>query len=117
MRLMVQALLAERFGLTVHYETQEVPLFALTLVKAGKPGPKIRLHSQGPACDAEVGPEVYPPKCDVYMMMRRQDRSNQLGSRNTTMELIAGSLSGPGSLGRPVVDRTGITERVDFTLE
>src|SRR5579863_8342925 len=38
MRLMMQSLLAERFKLKVHFETKELPLFALTLVKPGTPG-------------------------------------------------------------------------------
>ena len=33
MRLMMQALLAERFQLAVHFETPEVPVLAMTLVK------------------------------------------------------------------------------------
>ena len=31
MRLMMQALLAERFQLTIHFETHEVPVLAMTL--------------------------------------------------------------------------------------
>lgn len=117
MRLMMQSLLAERFGLKVHWETQDVPLLALTLVKPDKWGPKLRRHEDGPACDSAAGPEVFPNVCDVYAMTMRPDKGNQLGSRNTTLALIAGALSGPGKLGRPVVDRTGIGGRVDFTLE
>jgi hypothetical protein len=52
MRLMMQALLADRFKLEAHFETKEVPVFALTLVKAGKLGPKLVLHADGPACDS-----------------------------------------------------------------
>jgi uncharacterized protein (TIGR03435 family) len=40
-----------------------------------------------------------------------------LGSRNTTMKLIADSLSSVDRLGRPVVDQTGLTGRFDFTLQ
>jgi beta-lactamase regulating signal transducer with metallopeptidase domain len=50
MRLMMQSLLADRFKLKVHFESQEVPVFALTLVKPGKLGPKLRPHSEGPPC-------------------------------------------------------------------
>ena len=39
MRLMMQDLLADRFKLAVHFETQEVPVLALVPVKAGKLGP------------------------------------------------------------------------------
>ena len=40
-----------------------------------------------------------------------------LGSRNTTMDLLAHSLNNIGRLGRPVVDRTELNGRFDFTME
>src|SRR5438045_115364 len=50
-RLMMQSLLAERFKLVLHFETQEAPVFALTLAKPGKLGPKLRPHADGPPCE------------------------------------------------------------------
>jgi hypothetical protein len=50
MRLMMQSLLADRFKLRLHFATKEVPVLALTLVKPGKLGPKLRPHSEGPPC-------------------------------------------------------------------
>jgi bla regulator protein blaR1 len=38
MRLMMQSLLAERFHLAVHYKRQEMPVYALTLIKPGTRG-------------------------------------------------------------------------------
>jgi uncharacterized protein (TIGR03435 family) len=38
-------------------------------------------------------------------------------SRNTTLELMAGGLCGISRLDRPMVDRTGLEGRYDFTLE
>ena len=52
MRLMMQSLLAERFHLAVHYETQETAVMALRMVKAGKMGPNLRPHSEDPPCEA-----------------------------------------------------------------
>jgi uncharacterized protein (TIGR03435 family) len=46
MRLMMQSLLAGRFKLAVHFETKEEPVYALTLVKSGKTGPKLRPHAE-----------------------------------------------------------------------
>lgn len=73
-RLMMQSLLAERFKLAVHFETKELPVLALTQVKAGKLGPKLLPHSQGPPSPECKGldlgviwdprKEVYPPTCD-----------------------------------------------------
>lgn len=39
MRLMMQSLLKERFGLIVHYETRDTPVFEMSLVEPGKLGP------------------------------------------------------------------------------
>lgn len=126
-RLMMQDLLADRFKLAIHFETRTVPVFALTLAKPGKTGPNFRPHSEGPPCDPAVDhsatntatakPDVYPRECEVYVLSRRTDHI-MAGSRNTTMELIAASLSSfPGGLNRPVVDRTGLTGRYDFKVE
>ena len=38
-----------------------------------------------------------------------------VGSRDTTMALLAQSIG--GKAGRPVVDRTGITARIDYRIE
>jgi uncharacterized protein (TIGR03435 family) len=88
MRLMMQALLADRFKLTVHYESKESPVYALTLVKAGKLGPKLIRHEQGPACDAPPSPSIFPPAC-YGAPTRRGPMGMQMGSRDTTMPLLA----------------------------
>ena len=124
MRLMMQSLLAERFKLTVHFETKVVPVLAMVLAKPGKTGPKLRPHSEGVPCEATPATneaaardkQVFPPVCDTYEMMRSAKLS-RMGSRNTTLELLAGALGGPGKLDRPVVDRTGLSGRFDFSLE
>ena len=117
MRLMMQSLLAERFKLAVHFETQEAPLLVLTVIKPGKLGPKLKPHSEGPPCDSAPPGDVFPPQCDVFALTARQGQPYIAGSRNSTMALIAGALPGLGRLPRPVVDRTGLTGRFDFTLE
>jgi uncharacterized protein (TIGR03435 family) len=95
MRLMMQSLLAERFGLKVHFEERTFPAFALELVNPGRTGPKLRPHSEGVPCDETPAKvdflKLFPPVCDSlsYFMM-----SN-----------------------RPMVDRTGLEGRYDFTVE
>ena len=49
--------------------------------------------------------------------MMRPNAAARAGSRNTTLDLLANSLPGLGNLERPVVDRTGLSGRFDFTLE
>jgi uncharacterized protein (TIGR03435 family) len=127
MRLMMQSLLADRFRLAVHFQTREVPVFALVLEKPGRTGPKLRPHSDGPPCDVHMpGPApgnsanmdgVFPRVCDAFIKIPVANHEMLLGSRNTTMKLIADSLSSVDRLGRPVVDQTGLTGRFDFTLQ
>jgi bla regulator protein BlaR1 len=126
MRLMMQSLLAERFQLAVHFETHETPVLAMTLAKPGKTGPGLRPHAEGPSCDAPPSPEIYPPACDIFgwkFSADIQPSSSPLllprtgGGRNTTTALIAWNLPNMGNLDRPVIDRTGLTGRFDFTIK
>jgi len=116
MRLMMQSLLAERFQLKVHSETPMTPVLAMVLVKPDKTGPKLRPHSEGVPCEAS-GVSMFPPVCDVYMMEMPPNAGARAGSRNTTLELLAGALRGIGRLDRPVVDQTGLSGRFDFSIE
>jgi uncharacterized protein (TIGR03435 family) len=126
MRLMMQTLLADRFRLAVHFETQETAVMALKLVKPGKTGPKLLAHSQGPACEdlaapapqsrAGDSPGPYPERCYVQELIMNGHQL-RAGSRNTTMEELAGALSGLGRMDRPFVDQTGIGGRIDYEME
>lgn len=132
-RLMVQSLLADRFKLAAHFETREGAVLALTLVKAGKLGPKLISHADGRACGDpaapigsvpaglvggkdDAGPENFPPMCDSFALIRRPNGTRLAGYRNATMDQLTGSLSGVLGLGRTLVDRTGLSGRFDFTL-
>ena len=117
MRLMMQSLLADRFGLKIHFETQQVSVLALTPIKPGKLGPSLKPHAEGPACDAAPDPSVFPGECDVVALLRTPDGKNRFGSRNTTLPLIAGAITGLAQLGRPLIDGTGLTGHFDFQLE
>ena len=125
MRLMMQSLMAERFKLAVHFETHVVPVLAMVLAKPGQTGPKLRPHSEGVPCEAtpptDQSPSrnaaVFPPVCEVYMAENYPNALARFGSRNTTLAVLAGALSGIGRLDRPVVDQTGLTGRFDFSIE
>jgi bla regulator protein BlaR1 len=126
MRLMMQSLLAERFHLAVHYQRQEMPVYALTLIKPGTWGPKLIRHADGPPCDL-TGPQnpatgmsdpsagVFPARCESQTSVPGKNGRIVHGTRNTTMAVLAGFLARTG--GRPVLDRTGITDRIDYRLE
>jgi uncharacterized protein (TIGR03435 family) len=115
-RLMMQSLLAERFQLAVHFETQQTAVFALTLVKPGKLGPKLRPHSEGPPCE-NAPATAFPPKCYVQMATMK-GRETHAGSRATTMDQFAEAIPGSGTgIDRTVVDQTGIAGEVDYEYE
>jgi len=90
----LRALLAERFQLTIRHESKEMPVYALTV---GKNGHKLKEST------AEEGRQ-----------MMRGGRG-QLIAENATMQLLLVNLA--GITGRPVLDRTGLTGRYNFTLE
>jgi bla regulator protein blaR1 len=132
MRLMMQSLLADRFKLKVHFETKEAPVLALTLVKPGKLGPKLRPHSEGPPCpdsfemikpftpiQAPKPGVVWPPQCGSSQLGTSDGTWN--GARNTTMGFLADDIydlaSRGGELDKPVVDQTGLEGRFDFILQ
>lgn len=120
-RLMMQALLANRFGLKLHFEQKELPVLAMLLVKPGKPGPRLVPHDQGQACDEQPKPDTFPSQCYSYSAKPEKDGMWLTGSRATSMDLIGnfiGTLAGSsGEIGRRVVNQTGLTGLWDFTIE
>jgi bla regulator protein blaR1 len=135
MRLMMQSLLADRFKLKVHFETKEVPALALVLVKPGQLGPKLLPHAEGPACpdsfemDKPFTPippptkagVVFPSQCGTSAQVLAISGGTWVGSRNTTMGLVASDVYSLGSLGgeldKPVVDQTGLAGMFDYIME
>jgi bla regulator protein BlaR1 len=131
MRLMMQSLLAERFKLAIHFETHVVPVFALTLVKPGKTGPKLHPHSAGPPCPdsyalptpAEItsSKAVFPPVCGAALSWGKPNAMWLVGGRNITLAYLASSIFSygrmAGDVDKPVVDQTGLKGTFDFTIE
>jgi uncharacterized protein (TIGR03435 family) len=129
-RLMVQALLADRFKLSYHYETRQVPVFAMVLIKSGKLGPQIRPHIDDPPCDPKsvaivqsgaAQPTIaggFPLTCGggAFLQPAAPDRI-RMGGRNIPMAVIANILPPRGGVDRPVVDKTGLGGTYDFILE
>jgi uncharacterized protein (TIGR03435 family) len=126
-RLMMQSLLADRFKLAVHFETKDTPVLLMALDKAGKLGPRIRAHSEGPSCDTKLNmpsdrssPSVPPggflPFCGGVIMIPGSNHTVLLGARDVDMEHIASYLPILESGGRPVVNRTDLTGTFDFSI-
>ena len=124
MRLMMQSLLAERFGMKVHHEMRELPVYAMVLVKAGKLGPMLKAHAaDDPACSKMKIPEAvagaFPSGCGVTASIPATHAGYMaVGGYNMTMDAGATALGGSGDVtDRPVVDKTGLTGKFDFTVE
>ena len=123
MRLMMQSLLAERFHMQVHREKREVPVYALVMVKPGKTGANLKPHAaDDPECLKMKLPSPiaggYPVQCGAAASIgARTPGDVAAGGYNVSMDTVAVSLAGVGSLDRPVVDETGLTGKFDFTIE
>jgi bla regulator protein blaR1 len=125
-RLMVQSLLADRFGWAMHFEDRQVPVLAMTLVKPGITGHKLRPHSEGPPCDvpsqspdsAKKDPSpVWPPVCHTMIVRPVPGKGIEAGFRDATMGQLAANLTFMNSSGRPVVDRTDLGGSFDLILQ
>lgn len=124
-RLMVQSLLAERFQLASHFETRDAPVYELRLSKPDHLGPKLIRHADGPPCDKPGNPPGdglpgFPGDCHSLAAIDKPGTTLiMVGSRDVSMDVLAGGLSMlmASGLGRPVIDKTGLEGRFDFTLE
>lgn len=106
---MLQTLLADRFGLRMHKETRELPVYALLIAKNGP-----RLEPPRDDCfDPTAG--VPPPASDARPCGGFANSPNQMLGARVTMGRLAAALS--RRLRRPVVDKTGLGGVYNITLE
>ena len=128
-RLMVRALLGERFKLALRNEKREIPVSALVLASPAKTGPQLRIHSHDDDCprntdaNAPATPTLptvsggYPLFCGgIFGMPPVKTADQRIAARDITMDLLASSLP-VNETNRPFVDRTGLQGTVDFMLE
>ena len=100
MRLMLRALLTERFALVLRREGREMPLYALRMADAPR-GSRARLTKAAENCAA--------PPCSVRFA------PGVLSARGVTMPMLASELS--MWVDRIVSDRTGVEGTFDVDLE
>jgi uncharacterized protein (TIGR03435 family) len=130
MRRMMQSLLADRFELSVHTETRQLPVFALTQLRDGKFGPQLQPHSESIPCstlpDAPASGAAsqatiaggLPKTCGgIGGLTPSVPGRSRIGARNVTMEFIAMNMASIGRLDRAVVNETGLSGTFDFILE
>jgi uncharacterized protein (TIGR03435 family) len=142
LRLMMQSLLADRFKLALHHQTQQAPVFALVLSKEGKTGPQLQPHAEDGSCATAAATANKPPAsgtpppaplsppsstsglqlppivCGTVFGLSPASTPGRLrvGGKNVTMAQLAKQLPVRG-LDRPVLDNTGLSGTFDFSLE
>lgn len=134
MRLMMQSLLADRFHLVIHRELRDVNEYAAVLIKPGVLGSHLQPHPADQPCspiyvapkdgDPKPAPDPhafaggFPLRCRTFGRgPATEPYFKTEGARDLPMEIIVGTFSGLGNLGRPVVDHTGLTGTYDWYIE
>jgi len=104
---MLQAILADRFKLVIHRENKDMPLYTLVVAKGGS-----KLKESKPQDSAQVPTSG------------RGGRGRGLGLMGDGGPIVAQVVAVPDLarllstiLGRPVLDKTGLAGKYDFTLQ
>jgi uncharacterized protein (TIGR03435 family) len=146
-KIMLQNLLKERFQLAFHFETKVIPVYELVVGKNGPklkesldqsdpaavpsatppsdgaatantppplspPDPSIKVGKDGMP---EFPPGMQRPGIRMMATMSPTGFRVRLNAQRQTMAQLADSLS--NQVDRPVLDRTGLASRYDFTLD
>lgn len=99
-RTMFQQILTDRFKMVAHHETRELPIYVLTVAKGGS-----KLKASAPDDSAATTP-------------RRRSLMGRPGGITATgvqLSMLIPLLS--RQLGRPIIDKTGLTGNYDYTLD
>jgi bla regulator protein BlaR1 len=112
-RLMLQALLADRFKLKVHHETKDLPTYNLVVAESGtKLQPATPRDANN---DGIKGPDGQIKGTRRMMMQMGGTQATGLAAQATPIADLAWLLS--QQLGTPVVDKTGLTGSYAFNLQ
>jgi uncharacterized protein (TIGR03435 family) len=112
-RRMLQALLAERFGLTLHRQTTQLGVYVLAVANNGP-----ELHEAKPGDTYSNGlkdPDGGSP-AGIFRLGRFHGGRGELVGQGLSMAKLLRLLS-EDILNRSVIDNTGLTGNYDFTLE
>ena len=105
-RLLMQAMLADRFQLKVHSETKELPIYSLVIAKGG-----FKLKDADPNDTYPNGIKGLDGVSHAGMM---RVSNGTLAAQGISMSALANNLS--FQLRRHVVDHTGLTGKYDISL-
>jgi uncharacterized protein (TIGR03435 family) len=120
MMLMMRTLLADRFGLALHTETREIPIYALVMARSdGKPGPQLRpaavdCAALAAATRAGAPPPLAPTSPGQRPVCGMRTVPGRMAAGGYRLADVARNLS--NFAGRMVVDQTGLTGRFDLEL-
>lgn len=104
---MLQAVLVDRFRLTLHRETRDLPAYFLVIAKNG---PKLQEAKPG-----YVGPNDMPDLAgDRAIDIAFITKGGQFTGQAVSIKTLVDTLS--REVGRPVLDKTGLTGKYDFTF-
>jgi len=109
-RQMLQALLADRFKLTIHHDTKELPIYALVVAKSGSKLQETKPDDANP--DAANAPAH--PSNKGRMRMSVDSGSIEMTATGMAMDGLARQLA--QQLGSTVRNETGLKGIYDFTL-
>jgi uncharacterized protein (TIGR03435 family) len=132
MRLMVRRMLADRFGLEVRIERREIEVYALVVARSdGRLGPQLRKSDLD--CDALAAarkrgdvptptfPGPTPPgqplprvECGFISQVTPNGAQRMMISGQPLSAVVSSLQAGAG---RPVIDRTGLTDKYDIDIE
>jgi uncharacterized protein (TIGR03435 family) len=122
---MLQNLLVERFAMKVRHETRGLAGYELVVPKGGLKMKTAQQTATPPAADIPVarlpltkdraGEPELPPGRNARRMVRLSDgRFRQTGRMQTMADIVAMCQL---ELGRPVIDRSGLTGVYDFNVD
>ena len=116
-RVMWQNLLAERFGVMLHHESKEFQVEELVI---GKGGSKLKETALDPATLIDPGPPTFdknrelagPGYVTTFNMINGEAHTVAKGQPLSKLTAMLGNM-----LRRPVIDKTGLTGKYDFSLD
>ena len=108
---MLQAMQTDRFKLTFHKETRELPIYALVVAKGGV---KMEVSKGNANFDDDAKAKSTPmPGRGGGQGIRRM--RGEINGANVTVDMLVDQLS--NIVGRSVADKTGLTGSYDFVLK
>jgi uncharacterized protein (TIGR03435 family) len=108
-RQMLRALLEDRFHLQTHFVTKEIPAYELVVAKGG---PKLKDAATDTDEHVRKGPDGKPIAGVMWFL------KDTCTAQGYTIASLANMLSQPfAGVGRPVLDKTGLTGTYNFTLD